>query len=264
MADGRRFLAGRSILLTRPEGRSGSLVERLRALGAAVEARPTIAIDVPSDPAPARRAVRRLDSFDWILFTSANGVRFFLWRLREAGLRPTVIRPKIAAIGPGTADALAREGLQAGLVAADSHSEGFAAALRDQVGRGQRVLVVGPEVTRTVLVDALREMGAESEAVAFYRNVSAPGVDELAEQVCRGRYDVIVFTSPSTLQRLLEGGWCSRSQLLRALGSAAIVAIGQVTARSIEEAGLRAAAVAGMPSDDGIVEAVAGLFRTGQ
>jgi uroporphyrinogen-III synthase len=83
----------------------------------------------------------------------------------------------------------------------------------------------------------------------------------VAELVSRGRYDVIVFTSPSTLQRLLEGGWCSRSQLIRALGAASIVAIGQLTARSIEEVGLRAAAVAARPTDDGIVEAITGLRR---
>lgn len=261
MAEPKRPLAGRTILVTRPEGRSAALVERLRALGAAVEARPTIALDRPSDPAPARRAVRSLDGFDWILFTSANGARFFFARLREAGTKPSSIGSRIAAIGAATAEALEREGLRVELVATDSTAEGFAAALRDRIGSGQRVLVVVPEITRPVLVDALRETGAHTEAVAFYRNVSAEGVDEVAELVCRGRYDVIVFSSPSTLQRLLEGGWCSRSQLIRALGEAAIVAIGEVTARSIEEVGLRAAAIAGRPTDEGIVEAVIGLYK---
>jgi len=261
MGDARRPLAGRSVLVTRPEGRSSALVERLRGLGAHVEARPTIALEAPSDPAPAHRAVRRLDEMDWILFTSANGVQFFISRLREAGKKTSEIRSGIAAIGPGTADRLAACGLEADLVARDSRSEGFAEALRERVARGQRVLVVGPEVTRPVLVDSLNDLGTETEAVAFYRNVAAPGVDEVVDQLCRGRYDVIVFTAPSTLHRLLEGGWCPRSQLVRALGRTAIVAIGRVTARAVEEEGLRAAAVAASPTDDGIVEAVTGLFR---
>jgi uroporphyrinogen III methyltransferase/synthase len=237
------------------------LVERLRELGAHVEARPTIALEAPSDPAPARRAVRRLDDLDWILFTSANGVQFFMSRLREAGKKPAQVRSAIAAIGPGTGERLAACGLEADLVARDSRAEGLAEALRDRVKRGQRLLVVGPEVTRPVLVDALKDLGTETEAVAFYRNVAAPGVDEVVDQVCRRRYDVIVFTAPSTLHRLLEGGWCSRSQLVRALGSTAIVAIGRITARAVEDEGLCCAAVAASPTDDGIVEAVTGLFR---
>jgi uroporphyrinogen-III synthase len=261
MADRAAPLAGRTVLLTRPAGRSSALIQRLKGLGAEVEAHPTIALDTPSDPAPARRAVRRLPTFDWVLFTSANGVRFFVARLHEAGTRPSTIRSRIAAIGPATADALSSAGLTAELVATDSHSEGFAEELRERITPGQKVLIVGPEVARSVLVDAIGEYGAETEAVAFYRNIAAPGVDDVAEQVCRDRYDLVVFTSPSTIRRLLEAGWCSRSQLSRALGRADIVAIGQVTARAVEEAGLRAAAVARHPNDDGIVAALVGLSR---
>ena len=256
MGERRRVLAGRRILLTRPEGRSAALIERLRALGAEVDARPTIAFEPPSDPAPSRRAVRRLDAFDWVLFTSANGVRFFFAALREAGLRGVPPRPRLAAIGPATGEALAREGAHPDLVAGDSRAEGFAEELRGAISSGQSALVAAPEVTRPALVEALLDAGVRAESVAFYRNVAASGVDEVAERVCGDCYDLVVFTSPSTLHRLLEAGWCSRSQLLRALGSIALVAIGAVTARAIEEAGLRPAATAAAPSDEGIVEAI--------
>ncbi len=261
MGEGRRPLSGRTVLLTRPGPRSAALVERLEGLGATVEARPTIALEPPSDPAPARRAVRRLGTFDWILFTSVNGVRFFLESLSEAGAAPADVTSRVAAIGPATALALAGAGIAVEIVAQDSRSEGLAGALHGCVRRAQRVLIVGAETSRTVLADELSQAGAEAERVAFYRNVAAPGVAEVARRVGRGCYDVVVFSSPSTLERLLVAGSCPRAELLQALGRAALVAIGRVTARALEEAGLRASAVAATPTDDGIADAVAGVFH---
>ncbi len=262
MGDRARPLAGRTVLVTRPARRGGKLARRLEALGAVVEVRPTIALETPSDPAPARRAVRRLGEFDWIVFTSANGVRFFLARLREAGSRVADVRARIASLGPATGAVLEESGLKPARTAEQPTAEGLAATLRDAV-EGRRVLVVGPEVSRPVLADALRDAGAEIEAVAFYRNVAAEGVDDVAERVCRGCYDVVVFTSPSTLHRLIEGGWSPRSQVLRALGDADLVAIGAVTAQAIVELGLRVSATAATPSDDGIVRAVCALYDGG-
>ena len=116
---------------------------------------------------------------------------------------------------------------------------------------------VGPHPWR-MISEATREVLVESGR--FDVNVCEdPLILESANAL--KAYDVIVFTAPSTLHRLLEGGWCSRSQSVRALGRTAIVAIGTVTARAVEDEGLRTAAVAASPTDDGIVEAVTGLFR---
>jgi uroporphyrinogen-III synthase len=243
------------VLLTRPEGSGAALIERLAALGARASARPTIAFVPPSDAGPARRAVERLHGYDWIVFSSANGVRFFSELTTRAGRPVREVRARIAAIGPATARALAERGLQAEIIATESHSEGLASVLAGKVRAGERALLVRPEQARLVVPEALSGLGVEVDAVAFYRTVAAPGIEEVAEQLCGGAYDLVVFTSPSTLGQLVAAT-PSRAEILRALGETAIVAIGEVTAGAVRAAGLTVAAVARRPSDDGIVEAV--------
>ena len=97
MDEAGRPLAGRSVWLTRPAERVRALAASLERLGASVTARPTIAFEPPEDPAPARRAVERLREFAWIVFTSANGVRFFRQQLREAGRTVLPASTRVAA-----------------------------------------------------------------------------------------------------------------------------------------------------------------------
>lgn len=255
-----RPLAGRTVLVTRPAGRGVSLVRGLKRLGATVVAGPTITLLPPVDDGPARRAIAGLDRYDWLLFTSPGGVRFFLSLTRELGRSLQGLAAGIAAIGPGTARELQRGGLAVAVVAEDSRGEGLSATLGERAVRGQSVLLVQPEVARPVLADSLRAMGLVLDAVAFYRNAPAPGIAEVAGEIQRRRFDVVVFTSPSTLQRLLEVSAPDRGELLEALRHTRIVAIGRVTARALEEVSLQAAALAPTPSDRGIVEAVCSLF----
>jgi uroporphyrinogen-III synthase len=255
-----RPLEGRVVLLTRSPSRAEPLAERLRRLGARVEARPTIALEPPIDPAPARRAVSHLDRYDWVIFTSANGVMFFRDLLREVRGESARLTPSVAAIGPATARELEHMGCLADVVAEDSRSEGLARRLAGTVLAGQRVLVVRPEMAREVLQRELRALGAWPEPVVFYRNVPAPGVDALAAEVCEGRFDVVLLTSPSSLERLLEAGGKPR-ELHAALERSRLVAIGPVTARAIERAGLRSAAVAAEPTEEAITRSVRSLFE---
>jgi uroporphyrinogen III methyltransferase/synthase len=239
-----RPLYNRSVLLTRPVERSAGVTRKLEALGARVEARPTIALELPEDPAPARRAIEKLASYDWLLFTSPSGVRFFcLLAQRVLGHTPK-IGNAVAAIGPSTARALQESGIRARVVAANSRAEGLAEALGGQVKQGHRVLLVRPEVAREILPSALRSGGALVDAVPFYRNVASADVADIARDVRREVFDVVVFTSPS----------------VEALRRVKVVAIGEVTARALEEAGMSVGAVASKPSDEGIVEAIQGLF----
>jgi len=246
--------------LTRPASRSEGLTGRLRDLGADVETRPTISLEPPSDPGPARRAVSELDRYDWILFTSANGVKFFQALVAKLHAEDFRIHAAIGAIGPATARELERSGHRPSVVAEDARSEGLARSLADKVRPGERVLVVRPEVARPILLDALGEIGARVDAVAFYRNVPAPDVRALAAEVCADRFDVVILTSPSTVQHLLGAaqGWAD--DVRAALGRTRLVAIGPVTARAIEQAGLTPASVAAQPTDEAISQAVRSLF----
>jgi uroporphyrinogen-III synthase len=254
-----RPLAGRTILLPRPRESGAGLARRLRRLGARVERRPTIALEALADAAPARRALERVDDYDWLLFTSRPAVRFFFTLLSDvAGARR---RPaaRTAAVGRGTAEELAARGLPPSVTATRSRAEGLAEALRGRIGPGDRVLWPRAEAARDLLADAVRASGATLEVVAVYRNVAARGLGELVERLRGGRYDAVVFTSPSTFERLLEHE--PGEPLRRALGGLALVAIGGVTAEALARAGLPARAVAAQPTDAGLADAVCRALR---
>lgn len=260
-ASAERPLEGRVILVTRPAARGEDLARLLREHGARVEQRPTIDLVPPDDPAPAAGAISRLRDFDWILFTSSNGVRFFFDRLAALGAGPPAPETRMAAIGPATARELESRGFPPALVPAESRAEGLGEALRGQARPGARVLLVRPEETRPVLARQLEDLGLRVTGVPFYRNVPAADVEKVARDVAAGRYDAIVFTAPSTLRRLLDGAGEREAELRRALARIALVAIGEVTASAIERQSLAVAAVAAEPSDRGIAEALRRVFR---
>jgi uroporphyrinogen-III synthase len=260
MAAPERPLAGRSLLVTRPADRAGRLAARLRTLGARVELRPTIALGPPTEPARAREAVRSVRSFDWVVFTSTNGVAFFEALFREVHGVAGAPLERVAAIGPATARAAAEAGHVPRVVATDSTAEGLALALGGSIERGARVLIVRPEVARPVLERALEARGARVEAVAFYRNVAAPDAAAVAGAIQAGSFDAVLLSSPSSLERLLESGPEGTAPLVAALGRTRIVAIGPVTARAVERYGLSVAAVAARPTDDAVVDCLRRLF----
>jgi len=262
MASGaERPLKGRVVLVTRPAERGARLGALLARRGARVEQRPTVALVPPSDPAPAADAISRLAGFDWIVFSSSNGVRFFFDALAAAGERGSAPRCRVASIGPATTRELEAHGRRPDVVARASRAEGLADALRARVRPGELVLLVRPEETRPVLARRLRDLGLRVDAVPFYRNVPAPGLAALAADLVAGRYDAAVFTAPSTLRRLLEGAGERLAELREALARMPLVAIGEVTAAAIEEQALPVGAVAGEPTDEGLAAAVRGVFN---
>jgi uroporphyrinogen-III synthase len=205
--------------------------------------------------------VAALDCYGWLVFTSPTGVRFFDLAGGAARARePTAAHVRVAAVGPGTARALAEAGLRADLVAAGSGSARLAADLRQQGLAGQRVLLVAPETRGDLLRKTLVARGAMVDAVAFYRTVAAPDVSETASRVGRERFDVIVFTSPSTLRALLEAAGPDFEALIDGLRGARRVALGRVTAKAMAEHGLAADAIARRPDDEALVDAVMELF----
>ena len=205
---------------------------------------PTIAFAEPVDSAAPRRAVEALARFDWIVFSSATGVEFFVERLRQAGMRGLSSGVRIASVGSATASRLEQAGIPCEIIAAQNHAEGLAESLSAELRSGERVLWVRPEVARPTLADKLVELGAEVEGVAFYRTIEAPEAADVAQTLRRDGFDVVVFTSPSTFQRLLEADPKGCEASLAALGRSAIVAIGPVTASALERQGLSPAAVA--------------------
>jgi uroporphyrinogen-III synthase len=251
-----RPLAGRRILVTREPRRAGSLRARLEALGADVEAHSAIAFEPPREPERARAAIEHLGDYDWIVFGSVNGVRFFelAGGCHAAAGAPRGLR--VAAVGPATARALRERGIDPCLTAAESHAGGLAREMLERVRPGQRVLIVRPEVASGDVAGTLRRAGARADDVAFYRTVAAAGAPALARRVAARAFDTVVFTSPSNLRCLLAAAAAEAQAVWGALSGARRVAIGPATTRALEDAALDAHATADSPDEGGIVDAV--------
>lgn len=251
-------LKRREILVTRPAGRGDRIARHLEALGARVHLRPTIAFEPPLDLEPARSAIRRIASYDFVVFTSGTGARAFKTILGDDARR-TGGRHRIAAVGPATARQLEELGLVVDLVTPEGRSEDLAASLAAMAPDRRRILLVRPEVGREFLQDALRSAGAVVDAVPFYRTVAAPGASYVAADVASGRFDAVVFTSPSSLERLVESA-ADRPALTAGLERTKLVAIGRYTASALEDAGLTPHAIAERPTEQGIARALLQAF----
>jgi uroporphyrinogen-III synthase len=198
-------LWGKTYLVTRAAQEGAKLVQQLNELGATAYAVPTIAFTTPDDLAPWVEAVSRLAEFDWVLFTSPNGVRFFVQRLRDSGLDLRALgRARLASIGPATARALAQHHLKSDLVPSEFVAEGLLEALLQEMGgdlRGQRFLLPRAQQARSVLPDGLRAAGAQVLVAPVYKTVAPPPPPlplEGAAPPC------LLFTSSSTVSNWVE------------------------------------------------------------
>jgi uroporphyrinogen III methyltransferase/synthase len=233
-AGGAAPLAGRSIVITRPRAQAAEFAAALEALGAEVIHFPTIRIEAMDDPEPLRRAAREADRFDWIVFTSVNGVAFFWAALREVGRDTRALAGvSICAIGPATATALELEGVRADLVPDRYVAEAVVEALAAETQlRGSRILLPRAAVARSVLPEQLRAQGAEVVEVAAYRTVPEQAeTDALRARLRAGTVDLITFTSSSTVHNFVAAVGSD-------IGRAEVASIGPITSATAREKGL--------------------------
>jgi uroporphyrinogen III methyltransferase/synthase len=197
-----RPLSGRRIVVTRPLGQADALRDALQELGADVLVQPAIEISPPTDWVPVDAALQRLDHYDWLVFSSANGVRYFLDRLLTTGGDARRLgRVRLAAIGPGTAEVLADFRLRADLVPDEFRAEALAEALTATEGR--RLLLIRASRGREVLAEQLRAAGREVDQVVTYcsRDVAQP-LPEIAAALAAGEIDWVTVTSSAIARSL--------------------------------------------------------------
>ncbi len=232
-------LVGRTVAVTRARAQSSGLASRLAALGAGVVEAPAIRI--------AARAVEvpELTGFDLVCLTSPNGVGILFDRLADRGQDARALAgATVAAIGPGTARALAERGIRADVVPERFVAESLAASLEGHMFR--RALIARAAQARDVLPDALRARGIEVEVVALYDTVAEPLAP--ADLAAARAADYITFTSSSTVRFFLEVG---------EIGPATrIVSIGPVTSATLREHGLVPHVEAARHDIDGLVDAL--------
>lgn len=197
-------LFGQRIVVTRPSTEAARARDDLEALGAEVILAPTVVVQPLVDPTPLDAAIDRLDTYDWVVFASANGVSFFLQRLSQRGLDGRAFgSAKIAAIGPATARALAGFHLRADLVPDDFRSEGLLQVLREQA-LGGRVLLARADRGRDLLERELSQ-AAKVDQVAVYQNIDSPALsDEVVARITAGTIDWVTLTSSAIASRFLE------------------------------------------------------------
>ena len=259
----RRPLFGRRVVVTRARAQAGELSAELEGLGAEVREFPTIEVRPPANFGPLDEAILDLDSFDWLVFTSVNGVEAFLGRLRHHGrdLRAISRQTKVAAIGPATAGALERVGLRVDVVPEEFRAEALIEAIKDGSLAGKRVLIPRAKVAREVLPEKLREAGAEVVVPPAYETVpSVEGKEGLAREIEAGLIDCVTFTASSTVENFV--GAFGAEEASRLLAGARVVCIGPITADTARGFGLGVDAEAREYTIPGLVEAVVDLLAT--
>jgi uroporphyrinogen-III synthase len=238
-------LLGRRIVITRPAEKARRLAERLRSLGAVPIEFPTVRIE-PAEAGPLDDALRGLDGFDWIVFTSANGVDAVFARLAAAGKDARDVgRRKVAASGPVTARALKERDVAPTLVPDRYVAEAILESLGDVSGK--RFLLPRADIAREALAVGLTQRGAVVTEVAAYRTVGVSGPPPDLSGA-----DAVTFTSSSTVRHFLASG--------AAVGTAKVVCIGPVTAATARKLGLTVDAVADEYTEDGLIQALEGVL----
>jgi uroporphyrinogen III methyltransferase / synthase len=246
----RRPLFGQTIIVTRPADQAGSLVDRLAELGAELLVQPAIEISDPPDFAPLDRSIEQLNSYDWVVFSSANGVNHFLGRLLDG---PRDLRAlagvKLACIGPGTAEALGRYHLRADVIPEQYRAESLAAALTDQVA-GRRVLLVRASRGREVLAEQIAAAGGHVEQIVAYDSRDVQQADPaIRSRLSKGQVDWITVTS-SAIARSLANLFGED------LRKAKLASISPITSGVLDELGFEPAAEATSYTIDGVVDAM--------
>jgi uroporphyrinogen III methyltransferase / synthase len=257
----RRPLFGRRIVVTRARTQAGELSAELERLGAEVLEFPTIEIVPPEDFGPLDAAIRELDSFGLIVYTSVNGVDAFLDRLRHHGLDLRAVRrdAKVAAIGPATAERIEQAGLRVDVVPEEYMAEALIGALDIDRLAGERVLIPRAKVAREILPEKLRESGAEVVVPPAYQSVPlAEGKEEVSVHLRSGEIDCVTFTASSTVENFV--GAFGAEEAARLLDETRVACIGPITADTARKYGFRVDTEAKEYTIPGLIEAVKGLL----
>lgn len=246
-------LAGRRIVVTRRAGQASTLVRLLQERGAEVVEVPAIEIVAPADVSPLDEALRSLERYQWLVFTSANAVNAVLGRIAVLGLEPRLGArgPKLASVGPATTAAL-RSAFPADRVAlepaGDFRGRALADAFAGALHGGERVLIPSSSRGRPELAEGLRSLGAQVDAVGAYATVEPADLRPRVLACLEAGFDLVAFASPSAVESFVAGA----GALARGLPA---VVIGPTTAQAALAAGLEVRAVARPSTSEGLAAA---------
>ena len=250
----KRPLFGKNVVVTRSRGQASELTQALQELGANIIELPVIKVVEPDSYKKLDESIDRQVSdeyYDWLVFTSANGVTYFANRIKQKELDIRVFKgTKIAAVGSSTAAVLEKLGVRVDLVPKEYKAEGLIEAMPDT--KGLKVLMPRAKVAREILPEELIKAGAQVDVVDAYQTIADPEgkkrINELEDKI-----DFVTFTSSSTVKNFISALGEKRDDILK---TAKIAVIGPITAKTAEKEGLKVDAIADPHTIDGLMKAV--------
>ena len=234
-----RPLFGKRILVTRAREQASGFIEALTRLGAECIEFPTIEVVPPESWGPLDQAIQSLDNYQWLVFTSVNGVKFFLERLEAAGKDIRDLKGlKIAAIGSKTAETWYRFGVKPDIVPDEYRAEAVVACFGRYGIKGAKILIPRAAEAREILPEELKKMGAEVDVVPAYHTIKPDqATGKLREMLKHGTIDMVTFTSSSTVNNFVEMFKDDAKRLQEWMSHAKVACIGPITARTAREKG---------------------------
>jgi uroporphyrinogen III methyltransferase/synthase len=253
-------LFGKKILVTRAREQASELSERLGELGAMPIEFPTIEVIPPGSWVDADHCASQIEEYDWIIFTSVNGVNFFLDRLISLGRDVRDLKgPQICAIGPKTAETLRSLKIRVDLVPQEYRAESILAELQKGDLKGKKILIPRAKVARDVLPEELRKAGALTDVVEVYQTVRPEKNGEEVKDLLRKRaISAITFTSSSTVSNFVE--MMGKDEARELTAGVTIASIGPITAEKAMSLGIVTTVVPREFTIPGLVEALVDFF----
>jgi uroporphyrinogen III methyltransferase/synthase len=228
-------LARKRILITRAQEQAEEFSRLLKNYGAHVVVFPTIEIAPPEDWHPVDDAIEKLDSYDWVIFTSVNGVRSFTQRLKDKGRGVDAFSgKKICAIGPRTQRELEKMGLTVTFIPTEYRAEGVVEGLRSIGVQGEKILLPRARSARKIIPESLRKAGALVDEVGAYQAVKPVKSNESLLSILKEGIDVVTFTSSSTVRNFME--LVSDRSVMNGVK---VAVIGPITAETVRNYGLK-------------------------
>jgi len=253
-------LFGKRIIITRARKQASDLVKMLSDLGADCIESPSIKVIAPADYTPMDNSIENLSKFDWIVFTSVNGVEYFFDRLFSNGYDVRKLHTmKTACIGPATAEKLRGFGLKSDIIPKNYRAESVVDAFQNEAVKDKNILIPRAEQARPVLPVELKKMGAIVDEVVAYRTVEvAENAEVLIDQLRSGTVDAVTFTSSSTVKNF--AAVLPEAEITDIMKNVTVACIGPITADTAKELGLKTDICADTYTIPGLTEAILNFY----
>lgn len=258
----KRPLFGKQIIVTRARAQASDFVERLQESGANTLEFPTIETVEPESWADLDAAVERIAEYDWMIFTSVNGLGYLLYRLKQTGRDIRQLAgPKLCAIGSKTAEAVESVGMKVDLVPNEYRAEAIIEAIGDV--KGKKILIPRAQEAREILPEELGKMGATVDVVTAYRTVRPTAKkDAILKQIRDSEVDMVTFTSSSTVTNF--AGMFEKSELAEIQGKLKVASIGPITSETAKKLGFKVDVSPDEYTIDGLTQSIIGYYKNGK